>query len=176
MATVIDPVMPYRLLEEATGSSSEGESTPVDAVLFVGMSLVLGIASMHLLRGTRVPYTVALVVIGIALGSLGSISILPLLVEDSMVKLDKICREANVKVVFIRSYGLVGLVRVSVKHTIIDSKPDHFLDDLRLNNPWPELKRYSTLYSSLIMLFWLPLTLWLFIELQVCGRISLSIG
>ncbi|KAF3566693.1 hypothetical protein DY000_02013836 [Brassica cretica] len=70
MATVIDAAMPYRLLEEATGSSSEGESSPVDAVLFVGMSLVLGIASRHLLRGTRVPYTVALLVIGIALGSL----------------------------------------------------------------------------------------------------------
>ncbi|CAF2107299.1 unnamed protein product, partial [Brassica napus] len=57
------------------------------------------------------------------------------LVKDSMVKLDKICREANVKLVFVRSYGLVGIVRVSVKeHTIIDSKPDHFLDDLRLNN------------------------------------------
>lgn len=78
MSTVIDAAMPYRLLEEATGSSSEGESSPVDAVLFVGMSLVLGIASRHLLRGTRVPYTVALLVIGIALGSLGSISILPL--------------------------------------------------------------------------------------------------
>ncbi|CAN7028427.1 unnamed protein product [Brassica oleracea var. botrytis] len=70
MSTVIDAAMPYRLLEEATGSSSEGESSPVDAVLFVGMSLVLGIASRHLLRGTRVPYTVALLVIGIALGSL----------------------------------------------------------------------------------------------------------
>ncbi|KAH0858387.1 hypothetical protein HID58_086648 [Brassica napus] len=161
--------MPYRLLEEATGSSSEGESTPVDAVIFVGMSLVLGIASMHLLRGTRVPYTVALVVIGIALGSpeygtyhnLRKVghgirirqSLSPIdsckLVEDSMVKLDKICREANVKVVFIRSYGLVGLVRVSVKHTIIDSKPDHFLDELRLNNPWPELKSHSHPHVSL---------------------------
>lgn len=72
MATVIDAAtMPYRLLEESTEG---GESSPVDAVLFVGMSLVLGIASRHLLRGTRVPYTVALLVIGIALGSLGSIS------------------------------------------------------------------------------------------------------
>uniref|UniRef100_M4DFX3 NEDD8-activating enzyme E1 regulatory subunit n=1 Tax=Brassica campestris TaxID=3711 RepID=M4DFX3_BRACM len=65
------------------------------------------------------------------------------LVEESMVKLDRICREANVKLVFARSYGLAGFVRVSVKeHTIIDSKPDHFLDDLRLNNPWPELKSF----------------------------------
>nr|VDC77112.1 unnamed protein product [Brassica rapa] len=51
------------------------------------------------------------------------------LVEDSMVKLDRICREANVKLVFVRSYGLAGIV----PH-YIDSKPDHFLDDLRLNN------------------------------------------
>nr|BAF41925.1 Na+/H+ antiporter [Phragmites australis] len=43
---------------------------PDDAVLFVGVSLVLGIASRHLLRGTRVPYTVALLVLGVALGSL----------------------------------------------------------------------------------------------------------
>ncbi|CAA7049551.1 unnamed protein product [Microthlaspi erraticum] len=65
------------------------------------------------------------------------------LVEDSMVKLDRICREANVKLIIARSYGLTGFVRISVKeHTIIDSKPDHFLDDLRLNNPWPELKRF----------------------------------
>ncbi|KAF3493697.1 hypothetical protein DY000_02054408 [Brassica cretica] len=57
------------------------------------------------------------------------------LVEDSMVKLDRICREANVKLVFVRSYSLAGIVRVSVKeHTIIDSKHDHFLDDLSLNN------------------------------------------
>lgn len=80
MANVIDVTMPYRLIKEeidSSPSSPERESSPVDAVLFVGMSLVLGIASRHLLRGTRVPYTVALLVIGIALGSLGSISIVP---------------------------------------------------------------------------------------------------
>lgn len=37
------------------------------------------------------------------------------LVEDKMLKLDRICREANVMIVFARSYGLTGLVRVSVK-------------------------------------------------------------
>ncbi|XP_047342044.1 NEDD8-activating enzyme E1 regulatory subunit AXR1-like isoform X2 [Impatiens glandulifera] len=66
------------------------------------------------------------------------------LVEDSMVKLDRICREANVMLIFARSYGLTGLVRISVKeHTVIESKPDHFLDDLRLNNPWPELREFA---------------------------------
>ena len=32
-----------------------------------------------------------------------------------MVKLDRIRREANVKLVFVRSYGLAGIVRVSIK-------------------------------------------------------------
>ncbi|KAI3941977.1 hypothetical protein MKW92_010802 [Papaver armeniacum] len=34
------------------------------------------------------------------------------------------------------------------EHTLIESKPDHFLDYRRLNNPWPELKRYSFFTSS----------------------------
>ncbi|GMI64004.1 hypothetical protein HRI_000069700 [Hibiscus trionum] len=39
---------------------------------------------------------------------------------------------------------IYGLVRISVKeHTVIESKPDHFLDDLRLNNPWPELRGFA---------------------------------
>ncbi|PIA57858.1 hypothetical protein AQUCO_00500049v1 [Aquilegia coerulea] len=66
------------------------------------------------------------------------------LVEASVVKLDKICREANVMLISARSYGLTGLVRISLKeHAVIESKPDHFLDDLRLNNPWPELKSFA---------------------------------
>lgn len=37
------------------------------------------------------------------------------LVEDSMIKLDRICREANVMLIFARSYGLTGFVRISLK-------------------------------------------------------------
>ncbi|GKF55481.1 hypothetical protein Tco_0165821, partial [Tanacetum coccineum] len=57
-------------LRAEEGEGEEGGYNPSDAVLFVGISLVLGIASRHLLRGTRVPYTVALLVLGIAMGSL----------------------------------------------------------------------------------------------------------
>ncbi|XP_030959877.1 sodium/hydrogen exchanger 8 isoform X1 [Quercus lobata] len=67
MASVKEEMVavPYRIiLEEEEGGN------PTDAVLFVGISLVLGIASRHLLRGTRVPYTVALLILGIALGSI----------------------------------------------------------------------------------------------------------
>ncbi|XP_062172474.1 sodium/hydrogen exchanger 8 [Alnus glutinosa] len=66
MAGVREVLFPYRMLEEETSSNSN----PTDAVLFFGLSLVLGIACRHLLRGTRVPYTVALLVLGIALGSI----------------------------------------------------------------------------------------------------------
>ncbi|XP_073024489.1 sodium/hydrogen exchanger 8-like isoform X4 [Primulina eburnea] len=52
-----------RILEE------NSSSRPTDAVIFFGISLVLGIACRHALRGTRVPYTVALLVIGIGLGA-----------------------------------------------------------------------------------------------------------
>ncbi|KAI8006960.1 E3 ubiquitin-protein ligase RZFP34 [Camellia lanceoleosa] len=29
-----------------------------------------------------------------------------------------------------------------MEHTVIESKPDHFLDDLRLSSPWPELRSF----------------------------------
>ncbi|PWZ24696.1 NEDD8-activating enzyme E1 regulatory subunit AXR1, partial [Zea mays] len=29
------------------------------------------------------------------------------------------------------------------EHCVIESKPDHFLDDLRLHNPWTELKQFA---------------------------------
>ncbi|KAM0844212.1 hypothetical protein ACQ4PT_057206 [Festuca glaucescens] len=43
---------------------------PDDVVLFAGVSLVLGAVCRHLLHGTRVPYTIALPILGVALGSL----------------------------------------------------------------------------------------------------------
>lgn len=74
--------LPFMLAEAETGTTNttnsavvaalvEEESNPTDAVIFFGVSLILGIACRHFLRGTRIPYTVALLVIGIGLGSLG---------------------------------------------------------------------------------------------------------
>lgn len=72
MASVVgEGALVYQVEEEESSSSTN----ITDAVIFVGISLVLGIASRHLLRGTRVPYTVALLVCGIGLGSLGIIII-----------------------------------------------------------------------------------------------------
>nr|ACJ63441.1 salt overly sensitive 1 [Salicornia brachiata] len=79
-ASRIEVPFPFILAEDvtapttsnSTSSSSvmEEESNPSDAVIFFGVSLILGIACRHFLRGTRVPYTVALLLIGIGLGSL----------------------------------------------------------------------------------------------------------
>ncbi|MCL7031164.1 hypothetical protein MKW94_005020 [Papaver nudicaule] len=49
---------------------SEEAGKPTSAILFFGVCMVLGIASRHLSRGTKVPYTVALLFIGVGLGSL----------------------------------------------------------------------------------------------------------
>lgn len=53
-------------------SGAETEAVePQVAILFIGVSLFLGMASRHLLGGTVIPYTVALLLLGIALGGLG---------------------------------------------------------------------------------------------------------
>ncbi|KAF9625219.1 hypothetical protein IFM89_020805, partial [Coptis chinensis] len=67
MTSVAEGPIPFKIPEST--SSIDGDDQVV-AVLFFGLCLVLGIASRHVLRGTKVPYTVALLVLGIALGSL----------------------------------------------------------------------------------------------------------
>lgn len=49
--------------------------------------------------------------------------------ETSLIKLDKICREANIMLVIARSYGLTGMVRISMKvpKTYIDGYRPDFL-------------------------------------------------
>ncbi|KAJ9546884.1 hypothetical protein OSB04_019427 [Centaurea solstitialis] len=72
MAMVVETPWPNVFIAAAEEEEEEADSwNPTDAVLFVGISLVLGIATRHLLGGTRVPYTVALLLLGIAMGSLG---------------------------------------------------------------------------------------------------------
>lgn len=77
--TVEELMAPLRFLQEegksapspSSSSPESWSSEPTNAVIFVGISLVLGIACRHVLRGTRVPYTLALLLLGIGLGSLG---------------------------------------------------------------------------------------------------------
>ncbi|RXH79113.1 hypothetical protein DVH24_040260 [Malus domestica] len=70
MATVTAWQLPCRILAVAE-EEEDSSSDPTNAVAFLGLCLVLGIACRHLLLGTRVPYTVALLILGIGLGSIG---------------------------------------------------------------------------------------------------------
>ncbi|KAL2611522.1 hypothetical protein R1flu_023214 [Riccia fluitans] len=58
---------------EAPSPSSEmkgEEGEPQIAILFIGVSLLLGVICRQLFRGTRVPYTVALLIFGVGLGAM----------------------------------------------------------------------------------------------------------
>lgn len=66
MGTVEEGPLPYNLWQAENSSNSAS-----DAVLFGGISLLIGVSCRTLLRRTTtIPYTVVLLVIGIALGSL----------------------------------------------------------------------------------------------------------
>jgi amyloid beta precursor protein binding protein 1 len=42
-----------------------------------------------------------------------------------------------------RSYGFIGYIRVQVtEHTVIETHPDNQIPDLRLDKPFPSLKKY----------------------------------
>ncbi|GMH45533.1 hypothetical protein BSKO_13490 [Bryopsis sp. KO-2023] len=67
------------------------------------------------------------------------------IMEPSLVKLDVICRGFGVPLLAVRSYGLAGYLRVSVEeHSIIESRPDDQVSDLRLHTPWPELESMAS--------------------------------
>nr|XP_016487886.1 PREDICTED: sodium/hydrogen exchanger 8-like [Nicotiana tabacum] len=68
MASVEEGPLPYNLWEGEKSSSSN--SNPTDAVIFAGISMLIGVSCRTLLRRTSVPYTVVLLIIGTALGSL----------------------------------------------------------------------------------------------------------
>jgi NEDD8-activating enzyme E1 regulatory subunit len=63
--------------------------------------------------------------------------------EQQALQLEHICHQYNIPLVLCRSYGLVGTLRVCVsEHTVVESKPDSVVDDLRLSDPWPALSDY----------------------------------
>ena len=52
--------------------------------------------------------------------------------------LDIICRQSDIPLVALQSYGLAGSVRLSLnEHIIVDAKPEESDFDLRLSHPWP---------------------------------------
>mmetsp|Transcript_25129 Transcript_25129/g.28965 ORF Transcript_25129/g.28965 Transcript_25129/m.28965 type:complete len:550 (+) Transcript_25129:152-1801(+) len=52
------------------------------------------------------------------------------------------CHQESIPLISVKSYGLIGIVRLQngkTPHTIIESKPDNSVPDLRLANPFDEL-------------------------------------
>ncbi|GLJ39011.1 hypothetical protein SUGI_0795200 [Cryptomeria japonica] len=70
MSVVSEGVVLAAGSNESLCGKVEGPGGPEVAILFVGVCLLLGVASRQLLRGTRIPYTGALLLLGIGLGAL----------------------------------------------------------------------------------------------------------
>lgn len=54
----------------APSTAATEEVGPEVAILFVGVALFLGMVSRHLFKGSRIPYTVVLLLLGIGIGGL----------------------------------------------------------------------------------------------------------
>uniref|UniRef100_A0A8C8MFF1 NEDD8-activating enzyme E1 regulatory subunit n=1 Tax=Oncorhynchus tshawytscha TaxID=74940 RepID=A0A8C8MFF1_ONCTS len=71
-----------------------------------------------------------------------------MIVIQSNIKLGSVLWNANVPFLVCRTYGLVGYMRLVVKeHTVIESHPDNALEDLRLDQPFAELKSHIQSYD-----------------------------
>jgi amyloid beta precursor protein binding protein 1 len=66
------------------------------------------------------------------------------LADHLFAPLSALCEASSVPVVVVRSYGLVGSVRVwAPEHHVVESKPEFSLQDLRVANPFPELQKLA---------------------------------
>ncbi|CAF0710385.1 unnamed protein product [Brachionus calyciflorus] len=63
--------------------------------------------------------------------------------ESSFTKLAEYLWNENIPLISIRSFGLVGFIRIIAKeHNVIEAHPDNELPVLRLDQPFDELKNY----------------------------------
>ena len=63
--------------------------------------------------------------------------------EKTLSSLSKLLWNANIPLVVVKTYGLLGFIRLQVlEHAIIESHPDSVLEDLRLDAPFSELVEF----------------------------------
>ena len=63
--------------------------------------------------------------------------------EKTLMNLSKLLWENHVPLMLVKSYGLLGYIRIqTTEHAIIESHPDNTLEDLRLDKPFPALAAY----------------------------------
>uniref|UniRef100_A0A8C0GQC6 NEDD8-activating enzyme E1 regulatory subunit n=1 Tax=Chelonoidis abingdonii TaxID=106734 RepID=A0A8C0GQC6_CHEAB len=68
--------------------------------------------------------------------------------ESILMRLAEILWNANIPLLVCRTYGLVGYMRIIIKeHPVVESHPDNALEDLRLDNPFPELREHMQSYD-----------------------------
>lgn len=68
--------------------------------------------------------------------------------ESTCLRLATVLWEAGVPFLACRTYGLVGYMRLAAKeHTVVESHPDNALEDLRLDQPFTELKHHVEAYD-----------------------------
>uniref|UniRef100_A0A673LJK8 NEDD8-activating enzyme E1 regulatory subunit n=1 Tax=Sinocyclocheilus rhinocerous TaxID=307959 RepID=A0A673LJK8_9TELE len=68
--------------------------------------------------------------------------------ESTYLRLGSVLWEAGVPFLICRTYGLIGYMRLIVKeHTVVESHPDNALEDLRLDQPFTELKHHVESYD-----------------------------
>jgi len=54
------------------------------------------------------------------------------------------CKEMNIALLCVTSVGFVGKLRsYKAEHCVVETKPDNELGDLRLTDPFPELRKYA---------------------------------
>jgi amyloid beta precursor protein binding protein 1 len=67
--------------------------------------------------------------------------------ENQLLALGKLCSERSINIISLRSYGLIGSIRLQLPgHSIIESKRDRAFPDLRISAPFPELNEYFHKY------------------------------
>ena len=69
--------------------------------------------------------------------------------ERSLTKLSQVLWQTNVPLIVCKAIGFVGYIRLQIKeHTIIESHPDNSFEDLRLDEPFDQLRNYFDSYEK----------------------------
>jgi len=65
--------------------------------------------------------------------------------ENSLLKFGNFLWQSNIPLVVCDNFGFLGYIRLVVKEqTVVESKPDNTIEDLRLDKPFPGLVNYVT--------------------------------
>uniref|UniRef100_A0A7S1C6B9 NEDD8-activating enzyme E1 regulatory subunit n=1 Tax=Bicosoecida sp. CB-2014 TaxID=1486930 RepID=A0A7S1C6B9_9STRA len=68
----------------------------------------------------------------------------PYLSDKTTAAVAAACWDAGVPLILVRTLGLLGVMRTVVgEHRILESKPDPQNNNLRIANPWPELRDFA---------------------------------